>query len=112
MTYPLNPLRRTVTERNRIHRFVIFVFLVGVCFLALGSVVGGPAAHAAQTQVQTKSGAGAPSGEDPAERDAVNGKLGYHENRNYPYGLIGFLLVLTPVVLITARRWKPTEGDA
>ncbi|MDQ1695556.1 MAG: hypothetical protein QOJ03_909 [Frankiaceae bacterium] len=112
MIFPPNPLDGSATYRRRARRFVAFAFLVAVCFAATGGVAALPAAHAAQAQVQDKSGAGAPAGEDPAERDAVNGKLGYHENRNYPYGLIGFLLVLTPVVLIAARRWKSTEGDA
>jgi len=48
-----------------------------------------------------------PSGIDPAERQAFENRLGYHENRNYPYGLIGFLLVITPIVLIVAHRAAP-----
>jgi hypothetical protein len=50
-------------------------------------------------------------GIDPAERDAVNGQLGYHEKRNYPYGLLVFLVVMTPVALIAIRRWTPEMED-
>lgn len=84
--------------------------LLALCVVMLGGVAGVSRAHAATpTRVVAKTDA--PSGTDPAERDAINGKLGYHENRNYPYGLIIFLVVLTPVVLVIARRWRPA-GDA
>lgn len=52
------------------------------------------------------------NGIDPAEKAAVNGTLTYHEKRAYPYSLIVFLVVMTPVALVAIRRWAPKmEGE-
>jgi len=84
-----------------------------ICLLAL--TLGGAGVAAAATPYAATTVRSAPTksvdGIDPAERDAVNGKLGYHERRNYPYGLLVFLVVMTPVALVAIRRWTPKVED-
>ena len=83
-----------------------------ICLLAL--TLGSAGIAAAATPHSTSAFRSTPmetSGIDPAERDAVNGKLGYHENRDYPYGMLVFLVLMTPIALVLIRRWTPTVED-
>jgi hypothetical protein len=84
-----------------------------ICVLALTAGSAGVAAAAATHAATTVRSAPMKSvdGIDPAERDAVNGTLGYHEKRNYPYGMLVFLVVMTPVALVAIRRWTPKVED-
>jgi hypothetical protein len=84
-----------------------------ICVLALtagGAGVAAASAPHASTPVRSAPMKSA-DGIDPAERDAVNGTLGYHEKRNYPYGMLVFLVVMTPVALVAIRRWTPKVED-
>jgi hypothetical protein len=83
----------------------LFVSLLACLFV--GPVVAASAAPAAVSSAAT----GSTDGFDPAERDAVDGTLGYHEKRGYPYGLLVFLVVMTPVALVAIRRWTPKIED-
>ena len=87
-----------------------------LCLLGLavgGAGVAAAATTAASARVATVRSAPMPAtdGVDPAEKDAVTGRLGYHENRDYPYGLLVFLVVMTPVALLAIRHWTPEMED-
>ena len=85
-------------------------------FLLLMMTVGGTGVALAATSAPHSTAVrSAPmqsvDGIDPAERDAVNGTLGYHEKRGYPYGLLVSLIVVTPLALVLIRRWAPQMED-
>jgi hypothetical protein len=86
---------------------VVCLYLGGA---SIASAAGpGPARAAASAPAKAFD-----DGVDPAERGAVKGTLNYNEKREYPYAMLVFLVVITPVALVAIRRWTPRmeDGDA
>jgi hypothetical protein len=52
---------------------------------------------------------GAKDGSDRAEVQAAQHRLGYDEQRKFPFGMIFVLLVITVVTLIVARRYREPQ---